>query len=248
MDCAQIEKGDFQKALHYAEANWSNWRLCWTHQGDWRSHPILATQVWFGCFVWEYGLGRTFTRTDAAKIRKLIRESESFKNAVEKGCADSLQAAVSEIMPLKQNGKERRNTSLITKVAAFVRPEKFIAWDTYASAGLRKLKGKRTHVFGDSISKYERLAQNIVTGEISFPWWTHCLPRIDQLADQLEASHQAIRMRVLDNIAMIAGARSLDDEMLPDLLVSDFAATANWGWGPLRLGMKYDRARGKASR
>ncbi len=210
-------------AISSASANWRNWRPCWEHEGDWREHPLLATQLWFGCFVWEYGLGRTFARNRACDLRAALRESQEFCAAVEHGDETQLERAAVTIPKRlyglnEQDDVPRRLTSLTSKVATFIRPSAFMAWDTQATAGLRSLTKGLGLDAAPSLAPYQRRARSVASSRIALSWWDASLPAIDAEADTIGAKRLAFRLRVLDWVAMAIGSKGVfySDAFVPD--------------------------------
>ncbi len=226
-------------AIRSASANWRNWRPCWEHAGDWRKHPLLVTQLWFGCFVWEYGLGRNFSRTHAADLRGHLRGCPHFTKAVELADFASLQAAaegIVEFLKTRANppgGKMAPRSqlpSLASKLAAFIRPASFMAWDTYATAGLRKIIAGSGEGFGDSLVKYQHVANAVANGHHNLGWWAAALPLIEQEGKMIGADEAAFRLRVLDWVAMEVGVNAAKDPPLKaDTVINDFHV----GWTAL---------------
>ena len=93
----------------------------------------------FHKFVKEYGIGRTISRGKREEVRCKIREHfpKFGKNlSSDNGKVSSCLTELAE--KLSKKATNGRPFSLLTKVAAFGWPERFVAMDSFAKKGIRK--------------------------------------------------------------------------------------------------------------
>jgi hypothetical protein len=122
------------KSVQVARANWADWQDVYEHGGPIRDNPLLADAGKFATFCREYSVGRTIRRGTRNELRVTLSEPR-FSEAIQEDTG--LDILENEFRPRfgTCNGT-RRMTSLLSKVAAFVKPERFVAWDKYARKGL----------------------------------------------------------------------------------------------------------------
>jgi len=133
-----------------AKNNWEDWGNVFNHAGAMVDNPLLADQAVFNNFLAEYSVGRTIR----ARTRDNLRATLSSANlqlakrlADAKGMGiDALDVTLSE-----DYAAGYRLRSAISKIAAFLVPEYFIAWDHYASRGIKIETGR---LLGHSYETY----------------------------------------------------------------------------------------------
>ena len=124
--------------IYIAKVNWQKWIGVFEHQGAVEQNPLLTSSEIFKKFLGEYNVHRTIRAGTSDKFRRVL-------SSVEIGLAgrlnDSPERCVDELENLLRrdfgtmNG-ERGMKSVISKIAAFLAPEKFIAWDRFARKGV----------------------------------------------------------------------------------------------------------------
>ena len=117
-----------------AASNWAMWRADFEFGGNPTDLPVLVCEKRFHAFVSEYGLLHGIKKPK----RENIRVSLSKWNYLNKinNCED--RYLLDDIVKVAKNEFIFKNTemSLISKLAAFARPEKFVAWDRYIRRGV----------------------------------------------------------------------------------------------------------------
>jgi hypothetical protein len=140
-----------EQAIRIARKNWGEWRDVFEHTGPIMTNPLLADQKKFRSFCVGYRVGRTIRKGSHDELRCTLRDSPVFLTAMRAGDAHELELLEKDLRtrfgtkdPTKSGVK--RIISLLSKVAAFVRPGRFVAWDQYARRGLKVILGRGTDV------------------------------------------------------------------------------------------------------
>lgn len=125
--------------------NWNSWRDVF-EGGPYPANPLLSNPDRFSTFLTEYSVRRTIRAGTHERFRgTLAAESGSFFGAIQDGTGraiDKLDEGLRiDYGTLNRWGRVNRITSALSKVAAFVRPERFIAWDKYGKAGVNRILG-----------------------------------------------------------------------------------------------------------
>jgi hypothetical protein len=141
-DHAMMADGLILKSIEIAHGNWNKWRDVFEHGTPFCTSPLLTDRARFAAFCKEYSVGRTIRKGTQNDFRLALCEPP-FSKAL---CDDSGGAldTIEEEMK-KQFGTHNgsnRIVSVLSKVAAFVRPERFVAWDRYAKRGVNALRGR----------------------------------------------------------------------------------------------------------
>jgi hypothetical protein len=201
-----VNPSDADKALSIAAENWRDWSDVFGHIGPAMDNPILTSRVHFGCFLWEYNVGRTIKSADARRLQRALREDESFQAAVmnddEERLADAVRRHSMNFSAKRSDGGLR---SLLSKVAAFCNPGAFIAWDRFARRGLSRLIHGKDSRFESSLPDYQRAARSAAAGDTILA--DGSAEKIVAKANEVGAPIPAFRLRVLDAAAMEVGRR-----------------------------------------
>jgi len=122
--------------LKQARDNWLRWQDVYEYKGNITMNPLLAYEGRFASFLREYGVGRTIRKGRRDALRRELRNSPEFRKALEDGDGQALDRLARD---LGSRFGSRRNAvlSALSKVAAFIRPERFVAWDQFARKGLK---------------------------------------------------------------------------------------------------------------
>jgi hypothetical protein len=142
-------------SVQVARRNWKNWRDVFEHGTFFATNPLLSDQQRFGSFCREYGVARTILHGTQNELRLELLESRKFSGAIldDSGHAiDELEESLRARFGTRDG--TRAMISLLSKVAAFVRPERFVAWDKYAKKGLNIVLGMRASVPFQTYSDY----------------------------------------------------------------------------------------------
>ena len=141
-------------SIRKASKNWRDWRDVFQHNGTVPSNPLLADPDRFTSFLQEYRVSRTIRSGRHQKFRRKLRDSQRFVKAIQDDTGESLDLFADKLRADfgTRDGKNRV-ISALSKVAAFVRPERFVAWDAYAKRGVNKALGRAAN------SRFEGYAQ-----------------------------------------------------------------------------------------
>lgn len=202
---------NFEGALEDARKNWLNWKDVYSHEGDIAQNPILASRLHFGCFLWEYGVTRTVKAGHGEALQRAMRSHSPLHAAIEAGDSRNVAGSAHDLSP--RFASYARNTfgllSLVSKVAAFCRPSKFIAWDTFGRRGLAIMLDhpeSRFDAIKDRVEAYALFQEKARTLAAEDSWWGPDNGRaVDAVAARLSAPPIAFRLRVLDLLAMRQG-------------------------------------------
>jgi hypothetical protein len=138
---------EIERAICDARWNtWHDWRDAFEHNGTIRTNPILADAGRFKLFLSKWSVVRTIRKGTHDGFRCLIRDSSEFEKAM--GDDSGLELAnlekdlSSRFGTFDKQGGTKSILSVLSKLAAFVRPERFVAWDQYARRGLNMVLGR----------------------------------------------------------------------------------------------------------
>jgi hypothetical protein len=129
--------------LTIARENWNDWRDVFEHKGPISTNPLLDCRNTFRKFLAEYSVNRTIQAKTHDAFRLALRDSPQFEKAIGDGTGRALDEI--ELKLRESFGTHDPKYSIISvlsKVAAFVRPEQFVARDSYSMEGLKKVLKK----------------------------------------------------------------------------------------------------------
>jgi hypothetical protein len=198
-----INNTTIQSSLKVARINWNNWQDVFEHDGPVVSNPLFSEPgKRFGSFCKEYSVHRTIRSGKQNELRLLlVRE---FPSAIHDDSGKSLDELEEFIRPsFGTCDGTRRMRSVVSKIAAFLRPDRFVAWDTYARKGLNLILGRNPSAEFDSYASYLRSFDTV--------WQNDTGQRIRFYVDrnrlcQVEAEDR-FKRRVLDIALMKCGNR-----------------------------------------
>jgi hypothetical protein len=122
-------------SLYYAASNWNDWKDDY-ESGMLEQIPVLASDERFKRFCTEYKVHRTIKKNTGQKFRKELQSAIREIVSDESGKRiDSFEKNNRRLF--SSLGAHARMISVISKVAAFARPETFLAWDRYARDGVK---------------------------------------------------------------------------------------------------------------
>jgi hypothetical protein len=139
-------------SLFYASANWYSWK------DDYKSKkiagtPLLNSKRRFARFCKEYSVHRTIKENKQDEFRKYLKRviapivgDHSGRKLDDFECKSRSRFG--------SRGSKGKMLSVFSKVATFVRPEVFFAWDRYARAGLKIGLSPRSSGEFDSYEAY----------------------------------------------------------------------------------------------
>jgi|GEM_PF-1609920 len=130
---------DLNRARWLAEVNWSDWRRDFEHSGKPDEIPILNDQARFHRFCQEYSVLRYKTLERKKEVWVFLCKKNRILNAVTDTSGlriDHLAKEISkEFSSPDDEDKFEEPRSLLSKLASFIRPAEFIAYDRYARRG-----------------------------------------------------------------------------------------------------------------
>jgi hypothetical protein len=122
------------QSVNTARKNWSEWGDVFEHSGSVADNPLLADQKRFAHFLREYSVGRTIRAGTHEELRLKLSKSENAFRDDTGDAIDKLERSLRDHFGTHQG--RNRLISALSKVAAFMRPERFVACDSYAKKGL----------------------------------------------------------------------------------------------------------------
>ena len=125
------------KAGRIADDNWKVWQKDFEFDGDHARIPTLSDRYRFCCFCRDYSLIRHSSSSVVESVRRALCDSDEFRQVVQDTNGGALDK-LAEQLPRRVPGIETER-SLLSKLAAFARPDEFIAWDTFAQRGVHYL-------------------------------------------------------------------------------------------------------------
>ena len=130
---------DLIQSINIARNNWSDWRDVFEHRGSVADNPLLANQKRFVHFLREYSVGRTIRAGTHEELRIKLAASENVFLDDTGDAIDELERNLRDHFGT-HDGRNRL-ISALSKVAAFIRPERFVACDSFAKKGLNIVHG-----------------------------------------------------------------------------------------------------------
>jgi hypothetical protein len=146
---------DLQIALRIVPQDvWKPFRRVFEHTGPISSNPILADTALFAWFCWEWSVARTVRAGMQDDLRVRLRDSPEFAAALGDDAGQMLAQLEQSLR--SEFGARGGNSiiSLLSKVAAFLRPERFVAWDTYARQGTNLILGRSKYCAFSDYARY----------------------------------------------------------------------------------------------
>jgi hypothetical protein len=155
MNKEHIQKTLLVASIKVARKNWNKWRDVFEHDGPISTSPLLADQIRFSSFCKEYSVSRTIRQGTQNQFRIALVESRQFAEAIQVDDGKALDILEKDLRrDFGTHGGARHIVSVLSKVAAFVRPERFVAWDIYAKQGVNIVLGKRASSHFNAYSDY----------------------------------------------------------------------------------------------
>jgi hypothetical protein len=191
------------EAIWVARETWDEWRDVFEHAGSLGTNPILADSSRFGYFCNSWRVARTLRAGTSDAFRCLLRDSQEFAAALDEhtGWAlDELHANILQPRFGTRHGK-RGVRSALSKVATFIRPEWFTAWDSFACAGLNIVIGHSMDAGFESFSDYLANFNDVWTG----PHGARIRDMMKSQAESTIESEPRFQRRILDLYLMSEG-------------------------------------------
>ena len=195
-----------QKDLNIAKVNWKDWISVFEHEGTLEKNPLLTFPGVFNKFLGEYSVSRTIRAGTSDDFRKAL-------SSVDLGLAgklsDSSGKGIDELEELLRwdfgtRDGERGMRSAISKIAAFLVPANFIAWDKFARKGTIRVRGRRlTHTY-ETYAEYLSDVNFLLNGEMKDALISACQ---GNYPTQYSSENNRFQRRVLDVYLMRIGDR-----------------------------------------
>src|ERR1039457_3955625 len=115
---------------------WGEYRDVFEYQGPIGANPVLADERRFMRFCVRWGVSRTIRKGTHDRLRRWLQDSSGFVDAIRDDTGQRLgrlEAALRTEFAGRSGGSL---ISMVSKVAAFLRPDRFVAWDRFARRGL----------------------------------------------------------------------------------------------------------------
>jgi hypothetical protein len=146
------------KSIRVARKNWNDWRDVFEHEGPICENPLLADPHRFKSFLKEFSVSRTIKGGTHDELRGTLVESGRLTKAIRDDSGhgiDKIEGGLRNKFGTDGVGGGKKHiVSALSKVAAFVRPERFVAWDRYAKKGLNTVLGRAASTKFDSYADY----------------------------------------------------------------------------------------------
>jgi hypothetical protein len=193
--------------VQVARKNWDDWRVVFEYNGPINTNPLLADPVRFDHFLDEYSVRRTIRKGTHDQFRLALIEEPEFSAAIRNDSGQALDKLEEDLRRrFGVHNVRNRIISVMSKVAAFVRPERFVAWDTYAKIGLNKVLGRsassRFNNYAEYLAAFDEAWENQPGQEIR-----GCVTRNG--AQSVVENEPRFLRRVLDVYLMKRGGRKL---------------------------------------
>ena len=186
-----------------AARNWRKWQAVFEHADGHFSNPLLEDAEVFSEFMWEYSVNRTIRAGKQDEFRLALR-SDRFLKVLNDHTGAGLDKEEARLRPRfgVQEGK-RRVRSALSKVAAFLAPHDFIAYDKFALKGLGRLIG-RSVVKDYTYSEYLLATNELLAGPLGERIRRFC---VNNYPTPYASKRQRFHRRILDTYLMRIGGR-----------------------------------------
>ena len=183
---------------------WHDWRDAFEHNGSIGTNPILADARRFNSFCAKWGVGRTIRKGTRDKFRCFLSDSRDFEEAIGDDSGRKLANMEENLRGDFATGDGTRvMLSLLSKLAAFVKPERFVAWDQYARRGLNMVLGRPINKPFDNYVEYLADFDRVWEG----PHGKRICEMTSQAQEQPLETEPRFQRRVLD-LYLLAKGRS----------------------------------------
>lgn len=195
-------------AFHIASKNWIMWRDVWTHGGPPVESPIFKENRFFE-FINEYSVLRGIKNSKRKEVLLFIKNQENIETLIEHSDGKGISCVSKKIKERLQAGGQM---SFSSKVAAFLKPDTFVASDKFSRDGVYRYM---RDVAGHAATPASLTCYPTYLGRFNEIWAAedhHLLAGLEAL--QGCAAHDIhdvrFRRRVLDVLLMLNGGRWRD--------------------------------------
>lgn len=214
----KVKRADILIPAH----NWRAWQQVFEHHPP-ETTPLLKNPDTFRAFIDEYSVGRTIRKGTIDKLRETLAEVRTlaFLSDPSGKALDETDIRLRRRFGTMDGRRGLR--SLLSKVAAFLKPNTFIAFDKYALVGVRRVRRnmvKELKAQGkaipaalsgkiDSYSDYLVLMNEILTGPLGVEIKKAC---VGHYPSNVAAKGSRFHRRVLDIYLSRIGGRQFAQE------------------------------------
>jgi hypothetical protein len=146
------------KAIECARKNWNDWRDVFEHGAPIHTSPLLTVQTRFASFCKEYSVSRTIRRGTQDEFRRTLLGPD-FSAVIDDDNGHALDDFEMRFRSSfgTRNGKNGI-VSVLSKVASLLRPERFVAWDSYARKGVKVALGPKLSLitYADYLAAFDQ--------------------------------------------------------------------------------------------
>jgi hypothetical protein len=198
-----LRKSDISRSAKVARANWRSWKDVFEHVGPISENPLLTCSERFAAFCNEYSVHRTIKKGTRDDLRVTLKNSPQFEKAIH-DCTGQKLVTLEKQLKKKFGtlGGKRGMVSVLSKVAAFVKPERFVAWDRYGKRGVNRVLGRGVSLPFATYADYLNSVNRIWKGKVGRDIKTY-------LKRSAANTEPAFQRRVLDVYLMKFGDRKL---------------------------------------
>jgi hypothetical protein len=196
-----------ERDLEIATKNWEQWQSVFEFQGPVANNPLLADSSTFAAFLDEYSVRRTIRRGTSDKLRITLSspafELQALLNDTSGKLLDAGEAGLRSQFGTLSGARGLR--SAMSKIAAFLAPHAFIAWDDYARKGLNMVLERSLSKKFDGYAEYITYMNRLLSGEFGERVRCACG---NGYPTEYASRHDRFHRRVLDVALMRVGGRS----------------------------------------
>jgi hypothetical protein len=195
-------------SVNTARRNWNDWRDIFEHPGSVADNPLLADQGRFAHFLREYSVRRTIRAGTHEQLRLKLAKSENVFRYDTGDAIDNLERNLRDHFGT-HDGRNRL-ISALSKVAAFIRPERFVACNSYAKKGLNIVRGRAASRKFDTHADYLAPFDEAWNGELGQEIRDHMKNDVQSKAE----GEPRFQRRILDVYLMVRGDRWKENKWL----------------------------------
>ena len=205
MPMQTFTEGVVDKSIEVARRNWKSWHDVFEYGSD-PGNPLLSDPQRFALFLREYSVRRTIRAGTHERFRQVLavksRELAEIKNGNAGQFIDVVEADLRADFGTCEG--TRKVVSAVSKVAAFLRPDRYLAWDKYGKRGANIALNRGASSDFSTYAEYLAICDEIWDGSPG--------ELIRQMSEERAESpiekELRFQRRVLDFCLMILGGRS----------------------------------------
>lgn len=130
------------KAIKKELRKWEKWKDVYQFKGRPEKNPLLKDPKKFMRFMNSYSVARNISKGKHEKFRRVLLKSSLLKSALKDGSGIKLEKLNEDLSKeFSSHKSERGLTSVLSKIAAFLNPDLFVAFDQYAKKGINRTLG-----------------------------------------------------------------------------------------------------------